>query len=295
MLSDPASSMHPTHVLVLGAGGMLGHAVLRYFAGSPGFSVAGSIRSPGVLNHLPRELHEHVVSSVDVENLDALIHLLARAHPSVVINCVGLVKQLTEANEPLRAIPINALLPHRLARLCDLAGARLIHVSTDCVFAGTKGGYTEDDESDAEDLYGRSKFLGEVDYPHAVTLRTSIIGHELNSAHGLIAWFLAQSGEVKGYTRAVFSGLPTVELARVMRDYVIPRPELHGTFHVSSEPINKHDLLQLVAKEYGRSIVIKASDDLVIDRSLDSSRFRRLTGYIPPSWPDLIAAMRRFG
>ena len=282
-------------VMVLGASGMLGHAVLRLFAQSPGYSAVGSARSAGVLRLLPQELRDRVICGVDVENIDSLTRLFASTRPDIVINCIGVVKQLAEADDPLTAIPINALLPHRLARLCDVARARLIHMSTDCVFAGTKGMYREEDASDARDLYGRSKYLGEVDYPHAVTLRTSIIGHELNSAHGLVGWFLAQQGRVKGFTHAVFSGLPTVELARVMRDFVIPRPDLRGLYHVSAEPITKYDLLHLVAKVYGKSIEITPDDTLVIDRSLDSSHFRELVGYAPPGWPELVRTMHQFG
>jgi dTDP-4-dehydrorhamnose reductase len=283
-----------TRVLVLGVSGMLGNAVIRVFAQSDGYSVMGSARSAGVLRLLPSELREHVVCGVDVENTDSLMRLFALARPDVVINCIGLVKQLAEADDPLAAIPINALLPHRVARLCDVAGARLIHMSTDCVFAGTRGMYHEQDVSDAQDLYGRSKYLGEVDYPHAVTLRTSIIGHELSSAHGLVGWFLAQQGPVKGFARAIFSGLPTMELARIMRDFVAPNTDLQGLYHVSADPINKFELLKLVAQAYGKSITITPDDTLVIDRSLDSSRFRKITGYQPPAWPELVRRMREF-
>lgn len=155
--------------------------------------------------------------------------------------------------------------------------------------------YTETDASDAKDLYGRSKYMGEVDYPHAITLRTSIIGHELDGARSLIGWFLAQTGGVKGFERAIFSGLPTVEIARVLRDYVIPNPELHGVYHLSAEPINKFELLTLVAQIYCKAIDVDADDRLVIDRSLDSTRFRQATGFVPKTWPELIRSMRDFG
>ncbi len=283
------------NVLVIGASGMLGNAVLRLFADSPGFRVSGSARSAALLRKLPPALHDHIVTGVDVENADSLARLFAETRPQLVINCVGLVKQLAEADDPLAALPINALLPHRLARLCDVAGARLVQVSTDCVFSGKAGLYRESDQPDATDLYGRSKLLGEVDYPHAITLRTSIIGHELDSAHSLVGWFLAQNASVKGFNKAIFSGLPTVELARVIRDHVVPRPDLHGLYHVSAAPIDKFSLLTLVAQAYGHAIPITADDRLVIDRSLDSSRFREATGYQPPKWPALIERMRDFG
>ena len=281
-------------VLVFGASGMLGNAVLRLLGGSEGLEARGTVRSSAAARLLPEELREHLEVGIDVENPDSLASVLTRVRPDVVINCVGVVKQLAGADDPLAAIPVNALLPHRLARMCALGNARLVHVSTDCVFAGTRGMYTEADFADATDLYGRSKYLGEVDHPHAITLRTSIIGHELASAHGLVGWFLAQRGPVRGYRSAVFSGLPTVELARVIRDYVLPRPELHGLHHVSAEPINKYELLKLVAETYGRSTEIHPDDSLVIDRSLDSRRFRELTGYAPPSWPELVRRMCDF-
>ncbi len=281
-------------VLVLGANGMLGNAVFRLFAASPGYRVFGSVRSSAALRHIPNELHSCVITGVDVENSDALIQLFDDVHPDVVINSVGLVKQLAASYEPLAAIAINALLPHRLAKLCGVAGARLVQMGTDCVFSGMKGMYTEADISDATDLYGRSKCLGEVDYPHAITLRTSIIGHELDGAHSLLGWFLSQTGSIKGYRRAVFSGLPTVEIARVIRDYVLPHPELHGVYHVSANPVNKFDLLTLVAQTYGKTIEICADDQLVIDRSLDSSRFQTATGYVAPEWPELIGLMHSF-
>ena len=281
-------------VLVLGATGMLGNAVLRFFSQSADYEAVGSARSTSALRLLPANLSDRVVCGVDVEHIDSLICLFSKVQPDVVINCIGLVKQLTEADDPLVAIPINSMLPHRLARLCGIASARLVHISTDCIFSGSKGMYTEADLSDAKDLYGRSKYLGEVDYPHAITLRTSIIGHELKGGHSLVGWFLAQEGSVKGFRRAIFSGLPTVELARVIRDHVIPHPELHGVHHVSADPINKFDLLTLISNVYGKKIDIDKDDNFIIDRSLDSTQFREATGYQPPPWPGLVRRMCEF-
>lgn len=280
------------NVLILGVTGMLGSAVFRQFSVDKHYQVWGTLRNSSGLRHFPAETHSHLLSNVDVLDHDGLVAVLARVRPSVVINCVGLIKQLADAKDPLSALPINAMLPHRLAKLCALAGARLIHISTDCVFSGRKGLYTEEDMSDAEDLYGKSKFIGELhDLPHAITLRTSIIGHELGSNFSLVDWFLAANGPVKGYAKAIFSGLPTVELARVIKDYVIPAPELHGLYHVSVAPIDKFALLKLVAEVYEKKIEIIADEQLCIDRSLDSSRLRQATCYVPPSWPELIKAM----
>lgn len=290
--SDPRESGR--RVLVLGASGMLGNAVLRVL-GQGDDEVWGTIRSASSAARFAEGIRSRLVDGVDVENIDALMRVFGDVRPHVVVNCVGLVKQLADAADPLAALPINALLPHRLARLCAVVGARLIHISTDCVFDGADGNYLESDRPNAVDLYGRSKLLGEVDYPHAITLRTSIIGHELGSPHGLVDWFLSQEGSVRGFPRAVFSGLTTVELARVIRDMVLPRPDLRGVYHVSVDPISKFDLLTLVAKVYGKTIEIVPDETLVIDRSLDSTRFRQATGYRPPQWPQLVAGLRDFG
>lgn len=280
-------------ILVLGVTGMLGSAVYRSFNHDSKYEAWGTMRSAGALQHFAEQSRPRLLTGVDVLDQDILISVLERVRPDVVINCVGLIKQLADAKDPLSALPINAMLPHRLAKLCGLAGARLIHVSTDCVFSGHKGMYAEHDLSDAEDLYGKSKFIGELhDMPHAITLRTSIIGHEIGSHFSLVDWFLSQKAPVKGYAKAIFSGLPTVELARVMKEYVIPNPELHGLYHVSVEPIDKLSLLRLVAEVYGHQIQITPDEQVRIDRSLDSSRFRQATGYLPPTWPELIKMMR---
>lgn len=279
---------------MLGATGMLGHTVLRYFARQAGVTASGSVRSPASARLLPAEVRDLVTTGVDVENPDSLSDLLAKARPDVIINCVGLVKQLSAANDPLVALPLNALFPHRLARLASLAGARVVHVSTDCVFSGSRGGYVESDFSDATDLYGRSKYLGELPYENAITLRTSIIGHELGGAHGLVGWFLAQTSGVRGFSKAIFSGVPTVELARIIHAHVLPDPSLHGVYHVAADPISKLDLLTLVAEAYGHDIPITPDPSFQIDRSLNADRFREATGYVAPKWPELIRRMRDF-
>jgi dTDP-4-dehydrorhamnose reductase len=281
--------------LVLGATGMLGHAMFRVLSADPRLTVLGSVRSDGAKSHFLPEHRKNIYSGVTVENPDSIVGLIAATQPDVVVNCIGLVKQLAASDSPLLAIPLNSMLPHRLAALCQIRSARLIHISTDCVFSGTRGGYVEEDVPDATDLYGRSKLLGEVDCENAITLRTSIIGHELSGgARSLLCWFLAQEGEVKGFTRAVFSGLPTDELARVVHSVVLPRPDLHGLYHVASDPIDKYSLLRLVADAYAKKIVIKPDDQLVIDRSLSAEKFRRDTGYKATNWPRLIDQMREF-
>jgi len=285
-------------VLILGASGMLGNAMMCKLSQNRALDIYGTLRSAASLNYFEPELAGRIITGVDVEHQDSLLNAFARVRPDVVINCVGLIKQLAEGNDPLVALPINSILPHRLARLCLLSGARLVHMSTDCVFDGRRGGYLESDLPDAKDLYGRSKYLGEVSAPHTITLRTSIIGHELASSNGLIDWFLNQTGVVKGYARAIFSGLPTVELASVVSELVLPRPDLSGVYHVAAAPISKYDLLKLVATIYQKPTTLVRDEAVVIDRSLNGDRFRAATGYAAQSWPQLITKMyesnRRF-
>lgn len=281
-------------VMVLGASGMLGNAVFRFLSLSKDLRVEGAVRNERSKLYFSENLHLAIKSGVDVDNHDSLLSLFAKSKPDVVINCVGLVKQLAESNDPLTAIPINSLLPHRLAQLCNVMGARLVHFSTDCVFSGAKGMYAEADNADAEDLYGRSKFLGEVGYANTITLRTSIIGHELNGNRSLISWFLSQCGPVMGYQNAIFSGLPTVEIARIIYNFVLPNTNLYGLYHVSADPVSKYDLLNLVAKSYGKIIEIRPDNSFTIDRSLDSSRFRAATGYRPKPWFELVELMKEF-
>jgi dTDP-4-dehydrorhamnose reductase len=277
-------------VLILGAGGMLGHKLTqtlgqRFEAWATVRSAAASYARYGILD--PARL----IDRVDAADPDSVVRAFAVARPSVVVNAVGVVKQLPEASDPVVALTGNALVPHRVARLCDASGARLIHVSTDCVFAGRRGCYGEDDPPDAEDLYGRSKLLGEVGAPH-LTIRTSIVGRELATGHGLLEWFLSNRGRrVRGYSRAIFSGLPTITLASVVADLIERHPDLSGLYHVGAEPIDKCSLLRLWRDAYDLPIEIEPVEDVREDRSLDSSRFRAATGFRPPSWPQLVAAM----
>jgi len=282
-------------VLILGVTGMLGNILFKQFLLDKNMHVLGTLRDGKMLNYFPPKSHSQLITNVDILDYDSLTLVLEQCRPDVVINCIGYIKQLKDSDSPLLVLPINSIFPHRLARLCSLMKSRLILISTDCVYTGTKGMYVESDVSNAEDLYGKSKFIGEVhDMPNVVTLRTSIIGHELKSNHALVDWFLSQTGTVKGYAKAVFSGLPTIELANIIQKYVISNSKLSGLFHVSTKPINKLSLLQLVADTYQKDITIIPDEKLCIDRSLNSELFRDITGYLPPEWPELISSMYDF-
>ena len=274
-------------ILVLGANGMLGHQAIRVLA--PDFEVWGACRNPGVLPNLGVP-SERILAGLDATDPASAEALIARVEPDLVINAAGIVKQRLAAKEATASIQVNSLWPHVVADACAAHHARLVHVSTDCVFSGATGGYTEADVPDAFDLYGRSKLLGEVlDRDHAVTLRTSIIGWQLGEPTGLVGWFAGHRNEpLKGFTRAVFSGLTTNALTEVIRDVVIPDSTLSGLWHVSAAPIDKHTLLSSLARDLGWTVAITPVDQPVIDRSLDSSRFRERTGWLPPSWESML-------
>jgi dTDP-4-dehydrorhamnose reductase len=281
-------------VLVLGGEGMLGHKVFQTL--SPRFEVFATFcASDGLWRDFPVYADvptDRLLSGVDMRVFATLARALAVVRPQVVINCVGIVKQLREARDPVLTLSINSVFPHVLADLCEAAGARLIHISTDCVFSGRTGHYTEADSTDADDLYGRSKALGEVDRAHCLTIRTSIIGRDFLKQSALLEWFLAQrGGVVRGYRNAIFSGFPTQSLARIMGDIIEEHATLSGLVHVASAPISKLDLLTLVRDAMGIDVTIEPFDDAPCDRSLDPSLFVASTGYRIPTWGDLVSEL----
>lgn len=274
-------------ILVLGGDGMLGHQLLKQLGSQHNLrvTVRGALHSYGShgLFHAG-----NTFDNVDVRSTDRLMETLASFTPDAVINAVGIVKQRAEARESIPSLELNSLLPHRLAIICQAMGARLVHISTDCIFSGRTGNYKETDASDAEDLYGKSKFLGEVHEKHCVTLRTSIIGPELSRKSGLLEWFLAQRGRVYGYKNAIFSGLTTQELSRVIDLLLTSFPDASGLYHVSSEPISKFDLLELVRERFQLDTEVFPQHEFRCDRSLDSTLFRNRFGYLPPDWTSMI-------
>jgi dTDP-4-dehydrorhamnose reductase len=285
----------PMKILVLGATGMLGNAMFRALSQAPDAVVHGTLRQEaGRALFAPQDSARLMVVG-DLENSEHLARLFDAIRPDVVVNCVALRRPVPA--DPIRSIMVYAVLPQRLSQLCRMSGARLIQISSDGIFSGNKGSYTEDDLPDATDIYGISKLLGEVSAPYAITLRTSIIGHELQSRDGLLEWFVSQENRCRGYTRAIFSGFPTIVLAGLIRDVVIPRPDLQGVYHLATRPISKFDLLQLVANRYGKKIEVTPDDRANPDRSLVADRFERATGYVAPDWPTLVDLMYsdRFG
>ncbi len=271
---------------------MLGHQLLSFL--QPRHEVRCTVRQDlaaytefGLFNE------GNTCCGVEVRSIDRLVEVMADFRPHAVVNCVGIVKQRPTAKESIPSLEINALLPHRLAVLCKGVGARLIHLSTDCVFNGKKGNYLEADSSDAEDLYGKTKFLGEVHDENCLTLRTSIIGRELSRHKSLLDWFLAQKGTVKGFKNAIYTGFTTLEMGRIIETMLMDHPEAHGVYQVSSEPINKYDLLLLFREKLGHDIEILPEETFYCDRSLDSRRFREEFNYSPPAWSAMIEELKR--
>lgn len=278
-------------VLILGGDGMLGHRLLRQLA--PRHEVAVTLRRDLRDYRAFALFHEgNAFPNVMATDPTRLLEVLADFRPAAVVNCIGIVKQRESAKDAIASLEINALLPHRLAVMARAIGARLIHLSTDCVFSGSRGNYREDDPADAQDLYGRSKLLGEVGEAPALTLRTSIIGPELSRKSGLLEWFLAQRGRrIEGYRRAIFSGFTTAELARVIENLLVSHAQASGLYHVSSAPISKYELLSRIGAALGLDVAIEPDDAFVCDRSLDSTRFRTAFGYRPPGWEAMIAEL----
>lgn len=278
-------------LLILGGSGMLGHQLWRGLHAQHDTWV--TLRRP-VADFAAHNLFDEAkaIQFDDITDDTALERALGQAKPEAVINCVGLIKQRDEASDEALTLRVNAEFPHRLAKRCGEAGARLIHFSTDCIFAGTKGNYTESDPSDAADLYGQSKHQGEVADAHSVTLRTSVIGHELGTNLALLDWFLSQRGQaINGYTKAIYSGFTTLEMARIVDRILTQHTDLSGVWHVASEPISKFGLLQLCREKLGWEGVIEPNDEFVCDRSLNADRFNQATGYTPPSWEAMISEL----
>jgi len=281
-------------ILILGVTGMLGHTLFKILNQSSAHEIHGTYRSINSNIPLCYKNNKNLTAGVNVLDIDLIKNLMNNCKPNVVINCVGLIKQLDAIDDPLVAIPINSLFPHQLYNICEGLNTRLIHISTDCVFSGRHGGYRESDNPDPSDLYGKSKLLGEINNKNAVTIRTSIIGHELNAKLSLLEWFLCQKIMVKGYAKAFFSGLPTVELSRVIIDKILPKSDIAGLYHLASHKISKFELLKIIANVYQKEIDIIEDSSLVIDRSLNSDMFNSTFKYQPPSWSKLVQDMYEF-
>lgn len=283
-------------IMIFGVNGMLGCALFKRLGSDPALRVQGIMRgdsAASIQESLEAATNAAIVGNISSLDDGRLTQIMAAFRPTVIINCVGWRRQPLCATESAEMIVANSLFPHRLAGLARDFAERLIHFSSDAVFSGRRGGYREEDVPDPADAYGLSKRLGEPDYPHCLILRTSLIGHAHQRSDQLVDWFLRQKGQVDGYRRAIFSGLPTAEVASIVRDVLLPRTELCGIWHLAAQPISKFELLSLIAERYGIDVEVTPAPGPAIDRSLDATRFRSATGYVAPSWPELIDRMHR--
>ena len=283
-------------LMILGSNGLLGNTFTKYFLSKGNYETFGIVRDRDKISQFQKKFHKNflVINSIfDLKNLENEIRNFG---PDAIINCLGLTNKIKKRKIDFiqKYIQINSLFPHQLYQLCAIYGIRLIQLSTDCVFSGKKGFYNELDNPDPIDIYGKSKLLGELNYKNSLTIRKSVIGHELFSDNGLLEWFLNKSEYVEGYRKSIFSGLTCLELANIIHLYVLPRHDLNGILHISGQSVSKYDLLKEIAGEYNKNIKIIPNDTIKIDRSLDASNFNKLSGYKPKLWSELIKSMHEF-
>jgi dTDP-4-dehydrorhamnose reductase len=278
-------------VLIFGGNGMLGHKLVQAWQNK--FDVYTTIRkSFAELEHLQIFDRKKTFDNVEVENFDSIIKIIDEVQPDAIVNAIGIIKQLPTSKNIVKTLEVNSIFPHKVAEVCQARKIRFITISTDCVFNGKKGNYTEDDISDAEDVYGKSKNLGEVTGENCLTIRTSIIGREIGTSHSLVDWFLSnEGGKVKGYTKAIYSGFPTIVLAEIIADILENQPNLSGLYQISSNFIDKFSLLKIIREAYNANILIESFDDFQIDRSLNCDKFKKATGFSPKSWEEMIRLM----
>jgi dTDP-4-dehydrorhamnose reductase len=281
-------------IIVLGASGMLGSAIFSFLKSKSNYELIGTFRNKNFIKFFPEKFKSSLFY-LDLEYFENIHKLFSEIKPDIVINCIGLIKQECKSSNPILSIKINSLFPQQLSVLSFQLGFRLIHFSTDCVYSGLKGNYSEDDTPDPVDLYGRSKLLGEFVDNSNLILRTSIIGNELEGSKSLINWFISQKeGSVNGFKNAFFSGLPTIEIALILDQFILHNPKIKGLYHLGGIPISKFELLNIVNDVYNLKIDIVPNVEFKINRVLNSNRFLKETGYQPKPWNELISMMKNY-
>ena len=283
-------------IIVLGSTGLIGNTITKFFLNQSKYETFGILRDLEKISFFDNRYHKNFIHIDNILDFEKFEKILIKLKPKLIINCLGITNKFLKNNfkSVEESIKINALFPHRLHEICSKIDARLIHLSTDCVFSGRKGSYKEDDIPDPLDIYGRSKLLGELNYSNSLTIRKSVIGHEFLSSNGLLEWFLNKKESVEGYKNAIFSGLTVLELAKIIDKYIIPNKRLSGIIHVAGNPISKYELLYLISNEYQKKINIIPNESFKIDRTLNSNLFNNITGYKIKDWKELISSMHEF-
>ena len=281
-------------ILIFGVTGMLGSCLYKYFSNLKEFQVMGVLRNINKKSFFNENTNSRIIVFDNYNNFDKLEKFIKEIRPDYIINCLGVIKQKINTSNPENTVFINSYLPHLIDKLTAIYNFKLIHFSTDCVFDGNIGLYKETDIPLPKDFYGLSKLLGELETKNTLTIRTSIIGHELESTFSLVNWFLSSKNCVKGFTKAIYSGFPSVEIGRIIHKYIIPNKSISGIYNLSSNPISKYELLKIISKQYEHKIDITPDEEVVIDRSLDATKFNKETKYVCPSWTKLIEDMYKF-
>ena len=273
---------------------MIGNCLFKYLSLKKKYQVYGFVRNKMILNHENKLIDKKKLIEVQILGNNNFKKVIQDLNPEVIINCAGIVKQNPLIKNIPLTIELNSLFPHNLNLSCKELNCRLIQLSTDCVFSGRKGNYKENDYADANDLYGRSKFMGEINDKNCLTIRTSFIGHELKNKWGLLSWFLSQGKKVNGFKNAIYSGLTTLEISKIIYKFVLPNKKLNGLYHIASKPIDKFSLLRIINEIYEKDITINKDYSLIIDKSLDYSKFKEVTGYEPIEWEDALKELKSF-
>ena len=283
-----------TNIIIIGANGMIGNCLFKYLSLKKKYQVYGFVRNKMILNHENKLIDKKKLIEVQILGNNNFKKVIQDLNPEVIINCAGIVKQNPLIKNIPLTIELNSLFPHNLNLICKELNCRLIQLSTDCVFSGRKGNYKENDYADANDLYGRSKFMGEINDKNCLTIRTSFIGHELKNKWGLLSWFISQEKKVNGFKNSIYSGLTTLEIAKIIYKFVLPNKEINGLYHIASKPIDKFSLLEIINEIYQKDITIKKDYSLINDKSLDFSKFREVTGYEPIEWAYALKELKNF-
>ena len=282
------------NVIIIGANGMIGNCLFKYLSLKKKYTVYGIVRNKTISNNENSLINKDNILEVEILRNNNLKKVIQDLNPKFIINCTGIVKQNPLINNIPLTIELNSLFPHNLNQICKEINCRLIQLSTDCVFSGLKGNYRENDYADANDIYGRSKFMGEINDNNCLTIRTSFIGHELKNKWGLLSWFISQEKKVNGFKNAIYSGLTTLEISKIIYNLILPNEKLNGLYHIASKPIDKFSLLGLINKIYEKDITINKDYSFIIDKSLDYSKFKDVTGYEPIEWEYALKELKNF-